>query len=112
MTAEQLKTDTRGCHRGRPERRYHIHSAQEEAHMRIDSLSKLLAVVGWASVFTESWLILLGRIEPNITTTTFLVMFIVVSLVASAWVNAYGKSDKVDKSEGGESGNKTHKTNP
>ena len=52
--------------------------------MKIEKFSQLLALVAWASVFVEGWLILLRTIPADGLTWFFFGLFFVVAVMAGA----------------------------
>lgn len=52
--------------------------------MRITKFSELLALIAWASVFTEAWLYILGNIEKTVLNGFFFSFFLVVAILSSA----------------------------
>lgn len=52
--------------------------------MKITKLSELLALLGWVSVFTESWLLVTRQIPPDGLSWGFLGFFFITAVFASA----------------------------
>lgn len=63
--------------------------------MKIEKFSQLLALVSWASVFTEGWLLILRAIPLDLPSGIPLTLFFITAILASATASTKAPKDGV-----------------